>query len=259
MDKFLEMTSKTKTTDTRQTLSNSWSECSIGITGANGSLGRALTHHFRNKGAFIIGITHRSINTKPDSEKGPHEWVNWQCGEEEKLSGTLKRIDILILNHGINPKASQSTDDLNRALEINALSMWRLIEQFHNISLKKAQNPIPKEVWVNTSEAEIQPALSPGYEISKKLIGELVSIHKNNLSKEERKKIKIRKLILGPFKSELNPIGIMSSNFVADKIIKQADLGLDLIIVTPNPLTYLIMPIVELSRSFYSSLVKLMF
>ena len=108
-----------------------------------------------------------------------------------------------------------------KAIEVNALSTCRLIKEYEKISLTKNDSPKEKEIWVNTSEAEVQPAFSPGYEISKRLIGELVSLRKNNLNQEEKKIFKIRKLILGPFKSNLNPIGIMNSDFVARKIIQK--------------------------------------
>jgi hypothetical protein len=46
----------------------------------------------------------------------------------------------------------------------------------------------------------------------------------------------------------------MSADLVASQIVQQADLGLNLIIVTPNPLTYLLMPLTELGRMIYSRL-----
>ncbi len=235
----------------------SWENCRIGITGASGSLGRALIQRFREKGAFVIGLTHRQISSLEVSAIEPQEWVQWNCGEEIVLKDTLKTLDVLILNHGINPKGLQSQKALNDALEINALSSWRLMEIFENICLN--QNPTSsrqRELWVNTSEAEIQPALSPAYEISKRLIGELVSLRSNNLDKMQSKFLIIRKLILGPFRSELNPIGIMSAKFVANQILKQAEFKIRLIIITPNPITYIIMPITELIRKIYSGLFR---
>jgi hypothetical protein len=104
---------------------------------------------------------------------------------------------------------------------------------------------------VNTSEAEIQPALSPGYELSKRLIGQLVSLRWSDRNKA-RGSVRLRKLVLGPFKSELNPIGLMSADLVAQQVLIQASWGLSLIIVTPNPLTYLLMPLNELGRSLYN-------
>ena len=62
---------------------------------------------------------------------------------------------------------------MEQALEVNALSTWKLLcicEQLARRGLG------PQDVWINTSEAEVQPAVSPGYEISKRLIGQLVSI-----------------------------------------------------------------------------------
>ena len=62
----------------------------------------------------------------------------------------------------------------------------------------------------------------------------------------------IKKLILGPFQSKLNPQGILSPEFVAQKIIEKAEKENYLIIVTPNPITYLLMPFIEFARIIYS-------
>jgi hypothetical protein len=107
-------------------------------------------------------------------------------------------------------------------------------------------------VWINTSEAEIQPAISPAYEVSKRLIGQLVSIRGAVRSERERSQLTIRKLVLGPFRSILNPVGVMNADFVAGQILFQAGLGSRLIVVTPNPLTLLILPLSELARRLYS-------
>lgn len=107
-------------------------------------------------------------------------------------------------------------------------------------------------MWVNTSEAEIQPAVSPAYELSKRLIGQLVSLRGANLGPDLRQHLVIRKLVLGPFRSELNPIGVMAAEFVVRQVLMQVGLGLRLVIVTPNPLTYVLMPLTELGRWLYS-------
>ena len=234
-------------------IKNRWENCRIGITGASGSFGKALTKRLRTKGAYIIGLTHKEAPKNQKSEEEPNEWVYWQCGQEKELKGTLEKLDILILNHGINPKGLQSSKDLSQALEINALSTWRLIELFENLVKNNNYSSKLREVWVNTSEAEIQPTLSPGYEISKRLIGQLVSLNWNNQSKELKRKLIIRKLILGPFYSELNPIGIMNAQSVANQVILQIELGLKLVIVTPNPITYLLIPINEFFRMVYAN------
>ena len=68
---------------------------------------------------------------------------------------------------------------------------------------------------------------------------------------------KLRKLVLGPFHSDLNPIGVMSADFVAGQILWQAEIGLPLIIVTPNPATLLVMPLVELGRLIYNRMFRI--
>ena len=233
-----------------------WEGRRIGLTGASGSLGMALTKALRSKGSYVIGLTHKSISRRHDSEEEPNRWVQWSCGEEKKLISILKTLDVLFLNHGINPGGNLKVDGLNKALEVNALSNWRLIELFEKIVFSEQDNTTAKEIWINTSEAEIQPAFSPSYEISKRLIGQLVSFKYNSLSKKEKSKLKLKKIILGPFKSQLNPIGIMNVNLVADRIVNQSNLCSNLIIVTPNPITYLLMPLTEISRSLYFQLFK---
>ena len=227
-----------------------WSGRRIGITGARGSLGRSLSHSFRQQGADVTGLTH-SEPPQHVSADGPDRWVRWSCGEEAQLESCLAELDILVINHGINPQGNQTPEDVDRALEINALSSWRLMQRFERL-VAQASDDRPRELWVNTSEAEIQPAISPVYELSKRLIGQLVSLRGANLTPEQRRRLRIRKLVLGPFRSELNPIGVMTAGFVARQILVMARLNLSLIIVTPNPLTYLLMPLNELGRWTYS-------
>ena len=115
---------------------------------------------------------------------------------------------------------------------------------------------IPKEIWINTSEAEMQIAFSPVYEITKHLIGELVSLKRSSLLSEKSNSLIIKKLILGPFKSKLNPQGLLSPEYVAEKIIQKAEREDYLIIVTPNPITHLLMPLIECIRILYSKLIN---
>ena len=231
----------------------------IAITGANGSLGKSLIEELKKKGAYVVGLTHNKKNIHThSSESKPDDWLFWTCGKEELLTSRLANIDILILNHGFNPKEMIDSNEINKAIEINSLSHWRLIEIFDNLALSNnnLNNFNSKEIWINTSEAEIQIAFSPVYEITKRLIGELVSLKKSKLLMEKRNSIVLKKLILGPFKSKLNPQGIMSPEFVAKKIIQKASKNNYLIIVTPNPITYLFMPIVESTRILYSNFIQ---
>ncbi len=225
----------------------------IGITGATGALGKELTKKFRKKGYQVIGFTHSKNNYELNSDS-PNEWIEWQCGKEFSLKKHLKKIDILILNHGIYD-VSKKNSNYENSIEINALSKFKFLNLFEEIALKN-NSPIAKEIWINTSEAEILPALNPSYEISKSLIGQLVSFKKNLLDKHEKKKLKIKKIILGPFKSELNPIGIMSPEFVSNNIYNFAKLNIFLIIISPNPLSYILFPIKELYFFLYCEFLK---
>jgi len=241
----------------KEKLKTDWKNLKVGITGASGSLGLALSKNFRSKGCFVIGLTHKEVPKQLLSNDSiPNQWVRWNCGEEAKLDDLLKTLDLLILNHGINPGANLDSKALNKALEVNALSYWRLMERFEEIVLNQKENTTDKELWVNTSEAEIQPAFSPSYEISKRLIGQLVSFKTCSLTQDQKLQLKIKKIILGPFKSKLNPIGLMKADLVAEKIINQASIQKKLIIVSPNPITYFLIPINELLRSLYFQLFK---
>ena len=204
------------------------------------------------RGAVVVGLSHSPRPDHAESNSLPEEWVQWSCGQEHQLDPVLATLDVLVLNHGINPGGDQRPDTLTTALKVNALSSWALINRFEAIAESNPLESGRRELWVNTSEAEIQPALSPGYELSKRLIGQLVSLRWSQRRTKDQAAPHLRKLVLGPFKSDLNPIGLMSADLVAQQVLIQASLGLSLIIVTPNPLTYLLMPLNELGRSLYN-------
>ena len=229
-------------------------EKTIGITGASGALGKELTKIFRKKGYEVVGFTHSDNNFEVNNYS-PNKWIKWQCGKEFLLVEELKKIDILILNHGIY---DVNTKNLNyeNSIEINALSKLKFLTLFEEIA-KKNTSSIAKEIWINTSEAEILPALNPSYEISKSLIGQIVSFKKNLLDETVKKKLKIKKIILGPFESELNPIGIMSPEFVSNTIYCFTNLNIFLIIISPNPLSYILFPIKELYYFLYCKILSI--
>ena len=224
----------------------------VGITGASGALGKELTKLFRQKGYKVIGFTHSKTNSEINLES-PNEWIKWECGKESKLKKHLKNIDILILNHGIY-NLSRENINYENSIEINALSKFKFLNMFEDIA-RTNESLIKKEIWINTSEAEILPALNPSYEISKSLIGQLVSFKKNLLDKDTKKKLIIKKIILGPFKSKLNPIGIMSPKFVAKKIYNFSNSNSYLIIISPNPITYLLFPLKEFFNFLYCQII----
>ena len=57
--------------------------------------------------------------------------------------------------------------------------------------------------------------------------------------------VRVRKLILGPFKSQLNPVGVMSADWVAKQIVNLARRDVRNIIVTINPVTFILFPFKE--------------
>jgi NAD(P)-dependent dehydrogenase (short-subunit alcohol dehydrogenase family) len=225
----------------------------VAITGAGGALGRALLRRWHGRGARLIALSHSDRPIVLEDAAGqpiPLRQLRWQTGEEADLRDALAKVDVLVLNHGINVHAERDAVAVERSLEVNALSAWRLLELFAQIAAERpplepaCQRP---EVWVNTSEAEIQPAFSPLYELSKRVLGQLLSLRALDL----RRSLRIRRLVLGPFRSELNPIGVMDADWVAGEILRQADWNCGLIIVTINPLTYLLMPLATLLRWAY--------
>lgn len=230
----------------------------VAITGASGALGQALLRRWHSRGARLIALSCGPRELQLRDATGdtiPLRDETWCVGEEERLRPLLQDVDILVLNHGINVYGDRSPGACERSLEVNALSGWRLLELFASVVAERTADQRaarPRaEVWINTSEAEIQPALSPLYELSKRLLGQLVSLRSLDLASPE---LRIRRLVLGPFRSTLNPVGVMGADFVAGQILHQAELGCNLIIVTPNPLTYALMPLATLGRWCYFSL-----
>ncbi len=226
------------------------SRCCVAITGASGALGRALLQAWHRRGARLIALT---SSNEPlalgaaDGQPIPLEQVSWRIGAERDLAGILSGVDVLVLNHGVNVRGRRDAEATALSLEVNALSSWRLLELFAELAATRPAGAAAPEVWVNTSEAEIEPAFSPLYEISKRLMGELLSLRALDLNR----RLRIRRLVLGPFRSALNPVGVMGAGFVAGQILRQADLGCNLIIVTPNPLTFVLMPMATLGRWLY--------
>ncbi len=229
----------------------------VAVTGASGALGQALLRRWHRRGARLIALTHSPAPLQlagPDGQPIPLRQVHWQVGQEAALESLLEEVDLLVINHGINVHGDGSAEATGRSLEVNALSAWRLLELFAVVVQRR--EPAERdgrrrpEVWVNTSEAEIQPAVSPLYEISKRLLGQLLSLRAPELAQA----LRLRRLVLGPFRSALNPVGVMGADWVAGEILRQADWNCSLIIVTPNPLTFVLMPLATLTRWAYMSL-----
>nr|WP_318699296.1 MULTISPECIES: bifunctional sterol desaturase/short chain dehydrogenase [unclassified Roseofilum] len=221
----------------------------VAVTGASGSLGRSLLYNLHLQGAKPIALTsgEDDIEITINSEAVAIPTIAWQVGKESELEAHLQKIDILILNHGINVHGDRTPEAIEQSYQVNAFSTWRLMEQFLK-TIHTNRDMACKEVWVNTSEAEVSPAFSPLYELSKRTIGDLVTLRRLDAP------CIVRKLILGPFKSNLNPIGVLSADWVAEQIIHQAKADSRNIIVTINPITFLAFPIKEWCNSLYFQL-----
>jgi len=225
----------------------------VAVTGAGGALGRALLQAWHRRGARLIALTSSAeplVLPSADGQPIPLQQVSWRVGAEAELATILSSVDVLVLNHGVNVHGRRDAEATALSLEVNALSSWRLLELYGELAASRPAGAPTPEVWVNTSEAEIEPAFSPLYEISKRLIGQLLSLRALDLNRQ----LRIRRLVLGPFRSALNPVGLMSAEFVAGQILLQARLGLNLIIVTPNPLALVLMPLSALGRWLYFGL-----
>ena len=212
----------------------------IAVTGASGTLGRALLTQLHLAGAKVTALTssESEITLNISGEEVAIKTVPWQAGQESELLDRLDKIDILILNHGVNVHQQRDESAIALSYEINTFSALRLMELFFQ-TIKSDRDRIRKEVWVNTSEAEVNPAFSPLYELSKRAMGDLVTLRRLDAP------CAIRKLILGPFKSQLNPVGVMSADWVAKQIVNLARRDVRNIIVTINPLTFILFPLKE--------------
>jgi len=218
----------------------------IAVTGASGTLGTALLTQLHASGAKVTALTssNSEITLDISGKKIAVKTLSWEIGQESELLAKLEQIDILILNHGINVHGERDEAAIVKSYEINTFSTLRLMELFFQ-TIKSDRDMIRKEVWVNTSEAEVNPAFSPLYELSKRAMGDLVTLRRLDAP------CVIRKLILGPFKSNLNPVGIMSANWVAKQIVNLARRDIRNIIVTINPLTLILFPIKEFFVASY--------
>jgi len=218
----------------------------VAVTGASGTLGKAFLEALRDRGAKVTAITSKTDPIILDDETSINT-LTWEVGKETELADALEKIDILILNHGINVHGERTETAIYNSYEVNAFSSWRLLEQFLK-TIRNNEDKVRKEIWVNTSEAEVSPALSPLYELSKRTLGDLITLRRLDSP------CVIRKIILGPFKSNLNPIGVMSASWVAKQVVNLAVRDFRNIVVTINPVTYLLVPVKEFCVATYFKL-----
>jgi monoglucosyldiacylglycerol epimerase len=217
----------------------------VAITGASGALGQALMQELLKRKAKVIALT-SSDWTAPEGIQS----MRWSIGDEQALAEFFKGVDILVCNHGLNPHAASDWKDIEAAYAVNTFSVLKLMELFlSTVTTSRAR--ATKEIWVNSSEAEVSPAFSPLYELSKRSLGELVTLKRIDAP------CVVRKIILGPFKSKLNPVGVMSPQWVAQMVVNLARRDIRNIIVTINPLTYMLFPVKEgMAYWYYRFLTK---
>ncbi|MEA5514348.1 bifunctional sterol desaturase/short chain dehydrogenase [Nodularia sp. UHCC 0506] len=213
----------------------------VALTGASGSLGQALTAELLKHNAKVVALTTNPEKLAPQTN---FKVLSWELGNEAELRKSFEKIDILIINHGVNVYNSRTPEAIASSYQVNTFSALRLMDIFLT-TVTGPQAKATKEIWVNTSEAEVSPALSPLYELSKRTLGNIVTLKRLDGD------CVIRKLILGPFKSQLNPYGVMSAQQVARGILFLARRDYRNIIVTINPLTYLFFPVKEASTWLY--------
>ncbi|AIE72629.1 MULTISPECIES: bifunctional sterol desaturase/short chain dehydrogenase [unclassified Synechocystis] len=218
----------------------------IAVTGASGGFGQALLQELHQQGAKAIAITScgQEITVAGAGQTIPIRTEQWCIGQEEQLKDLLVEIDILVINHGVNVHQRRDGQAIQEAYEVNTFSALRLMELFL-ATVKTNRDIATKEIWVNTSEAEVNPAFSPLYELSKRALGDVITL------KRLDSPCVIRKLILGPFKSKLNPVGVMGAAWVARQVVNGVKRDSRNIIVTINPITFIAFPIKELFVSLY--------
>ncbi|MFM7441356.1 MAG: bifunctional sterol desaturase/short chain dehydrogenase, partial [Snowella sp.] len=199
----------------------------IAVTGASGTFGQSLLKYLYLSDAKAIALTSQGnpVSIEVKGKVIPIKTLTWQVGEEDALKELLETVDILVINHGVNVHSQRSEEAINTAYEVNTFSGFRLMELFLK-TVKTNKQIATKEVWVNTSEAEVNPAFSPLYELSKRALGDLITLRRLDAP------CVIRKVILGPFKSNLNPVGIMSADWTAKQVVKAAKRDSRNIIVT---------------------------
>jgi monoglucosyldiacylglycerol epimerase len=212
----------------------------VAVTGSSGAFGRALVNELSRQGAKVVALTSTDQVDFPDRV----EVLQWQIGAEVDLLPRLQTVDILILNHGVNVYGDRTPEAIAKSYEVNTFSTLKLAELFLSTVTESSHKAI-KELWINTSEAEVNPAFSPLYELSKRTLGDLITLRRLDAP------CIVRKIVLGPFKSKLNPYGVMSAGWVAKMAIALAKRDIRNIIVTINPITYLAFPLKEFCQSLY--------
>ena len=135
----------------------------MAVTGASGSLGRALLLELHRQGAALVALTSSEAPlslTGTDGQAVPLEQVRWHCGQEQALQAVLERCDVLVINHGFNSHGDRSANAVEASLEVNALSSWRLLEGFAALVASRSEASVYAASTRTPAEAMASGAIS---------------------------------------------------------------------------------------------------
>lgn len=101
----------------------------IAVTGASGTLGQNLLQQLYQEGAKVLALTSQSepVTIRVNDENVAVETITWKVGQESTLAECLEKVDILILNHGINLMTQRTHAAITETFEVNTFSTWRLL------------------------------------------------------------------------------------------------------------------------------------
>ena len=126
----------------------------VAVSGASGTLGKALLTQLHLKGAKVTALTSSlsPVILDVEGKELPIKTITWEIGKEANIAAELAKIDILILNHGVNVHGERTKDAVLKSYEVNTFSSLRLMELFFD-TVKSDRDMAIKEVWVNTSKS----------------------------------------------------------------------------------------------------------
>jgi hypothetical protein len=219
----------------------------VAVMGAEGALEQALIKHLIEVDARVIALT--SFQTGPITIEVADkllalETISWQVECEQDLSKVLEQADVLVLNHGVNVYDQRTEQVVMKSFEVNTWPCYYLLELFLS-TVRISEDIAKKEAWVVCFEAEIAPAQSPLYELSKRSLDELVTLRRLDAP------CIIRKILIDGFRSKRSVTKYLSANWVAKQIINAVKRDIRNVIISYYPWSYIVHPVREFLVSNY--------